>query len=50
MNNTTLMIVMLDHSEIDIEISNTGMKTVESDNCREVSGDNRDANSILATM
>jgi len=41
---------MLDHSEIDIEISNTDMKTVESDNCREVLGDNRDINSILAIM
>ena len=44
------MIAMLYHSEIDIEISNTGIETVETDNCREVLGDNRDANGMLATI
>ena len=50
MHTTTLMIAMLYHSEIDIEISNTGIETVETDNCREVLGDNRDANGMLATI
>jgi len=50
MNATTLMIVMLDCLEVDTEVSNAGMKTVESNNCREMLGDNRDTNSILATM
>ena len=30
------MIVMLGCSELDIEVSDAGMETVESDDCREV--------------
>ena len=47
-NATVLIIVMLSYSEIDIEVSDVGMETMESNDCREVSRDNRDANSMLA--
>jgi len=40
---------MLGHSEIDTEISDAGMEIVESNDCREVSRDDRDANGVLAT-
>ena len=42
------MIAMLGHSEIDMEVSDAGMKTMESEDCREVSRDHEDANSVLA--
>jgi len=41
---------MLGHSELDTEVSDAGMKTVESDDYRGVSKKDRDANSILATI
>jgi len=41
---------MLDHLEIDMEISDAGMETAESNDFREVSRDNGDTNSILATI
>jgi len=41
---------MLGHSEIDTEISDAGIETMESNDCREVSRDNGDANSVLAMM
>jgi len=44
------MIVMLDYSELDIEVSNAGMETAGSDDCRGISRKDGDANSILATM
>ena len=44
------MIVILGCSEVDTKVSDAGMETVESDDCREVSRDNRDANGILVTM
>jgi len=44
------MIAMLDHSELDVEISDAGMETTESDDCRGVSKKNRDANGVLAAM
>ena len=42
--------MILDCSKIDTEVLDTGMKTTESNNCREVSKDNGDANSVLAVM
>jgi len=42
------MIAMLGHSELDMEVSDAGMKTMESDDCREVSRKNGDANGVLA--
>jgi len=35
---------MLDHSEIDIEVSDIGMETTDSNYYREISRGNRDAN------
>ena len=39
---------MLGYLEIDMEVSDAGMKIVESNDYKEVSGDNRDANGVLA--
>ena len=44
------MIVILGCSEVDTKVSDAGMETVESDDCREMSRDDRDANGILAAM
>ena len=49
-NTIALMITMLDHSEVDIKVSDTSIKTIKSNNCREVSEDNRNTNSILAII
>jgi len=48
-NAAALMIAMLDHSELDMEVSDAGIETAESDDCRGMSGKDKDANSILAT-
>ena len=48
-NTTALMIVMLGHSELDTEVSDAGMEAVESNDCKEVLGNNRDTNGVLAT-
>ena len=42
------MIVMLGCSELDTEVSDAGMETIESNDCREVSKKNGDANGMLA--
>ena len=47
-NATVLMITMLDCSELDTEVSDTGMETTESDYCRRVSKKNGDADGVLA--
>ena len=39
---------MLGHSELDMEISDAGMETAESNDCRGVSRRDRDANGVLA--
>ena len=44
------MIVMLGYSEVDIKVSDADMETTESDDYRGVSGDNRDANDMLAVI
>ena len=44
------MIAMLDHSEVDTTVSNIDIETIESNNCREMSEDNKDANIVLAMM
>ena len=41
---------MLGCLEVNIEVSDTSVKTVKSNDCREMSGDDRDANSMLATI
>jgi len=49
-NAAAPIIVMLDHLEIDTEVSDVGIETMESNNCKEVSRDNRDANGVLVTI
>ena len=44
------MIVMLGHLELDMEVSDAGMETTESNDCREMSKKDRDINSVLAVM
>ena len=44
------MILILDCSEVDTEVSSVDMETTESNNCREVSRDDRDTNGVLAAM
>ena len=44
------MIAILDHSELDMEVSNTGMETTESNDCRGMFRKDGDTNGILATM
>ena len=49
-NAAAPMIAMLGHLELDMEISDAGMKSVESDDSRGMSRKDGDANSMLATM
>ena len=42
------MIAILGHSELDTEISDAGMETTESNDYREVSKKDGDANGVLA--
>ena len=49
-NTTALMIAMLDHSELDVRVSDADIETVESNDCREMSRKDGDANGILAIM
>ena len=44
------MMVMLSCLELDIEISDVGIETTESNDCREMSRSNRDTNSMLAVI
>jgi len=48
-NAAALMIVVLGHLELDTEVSDAGMETAESDDCREVSKKDGDTNGVLAT-
>jgi len=48
-NAAAPIIAMLDHPEFDIEVSDAGMETAESDDCRGVSKKDGDANGVLAT-
>ena len=47
-NATAPMIAMLGHLELDMEVSDAGMETPESNDCRRVFKKNRDANDVLA--
>jgi len=49
-NATASIIVMLGYSEVNTEVLDAGMETIESDDCREMSRDNRDTNSMLTIM
>jgi len=46
-NAAAPIIVILGHSEVNLD---TGMEIMESDSCKEVLGDDRDTNSVLAMM
>ena len=48
-NTAIPMITMLGHSELDMEVSDTDMETIKSNDCRGVFRKNRDANGVLAT-
>jgi len=47
-NAAASMIVMLGHLEINIEVSDVDMETANSNDCKEMSKNDRDANGILA--
>ena len=47
-DTTAPMIAMLGHSELDMEVSDAGMETAESNDCRGVSKKDGDANGVLA--
>jgi len=49
-NATAPIIAMLDCLELDTEVPDTGMKTAESNEYREVSEDDGDVSSMLAIM
>ena len=49
-NAAAPMIAMLGHLEIDTEVSDAGVDTAESDDCRGVSKKDGDANGVLAAM
>ena len=49
-NTTVSMIVILGCLEIDIEVLDIDIETVESNKCRRVSRDDRDTNGVLAVM
>ena len=47
-NAAAPIIVILGCLEVDMKVLDVGMKTVESDNCRGMSGNDGNSNSILA--
>jgi len=49
-NAAAPIITMLGCLELDTEVSDAGMETTESDDCRRVFKKNRNANGVLATM
>ena len=49
-NAAAPMIAILDYSELDMKVSDTGMETTESNDCRGMSRKDKDANGVLAVM
>ena len=49
-NATAPIIVMLDHLELDMKISDMGMETVKSNNYKWISRDDGNTNNVLAAM
>jgi len=41
---------MLGHLELDMKVSDAGMESMESNDCKEMSRKNGDANGVLATI
>jgi len=50
MNATASIIAILDHLKVDTKVLDIGMETTESNDFREVSENNGDANDMLAAM
>ena len=48
-NATAPMIAMLGYLELDMNVSDADMETTESNDCRGMLRNNRDANGVLAT-
>ena len=46
----SIKIVMLGYSEVNTEISDTGIKTTGFNDCKEISRDDRDTNDMLAVI
>jgi len=49
-NATVPMIVMLGCLELDTEVSDAGMETTESDDCRGISRNDRDVNGVFVVI
>jgi len=49
-NATAPMIAILDHLKVNTKVSDAGMKTMESDDCKEKLGDDGDTNSVLVII
>ena len=49
-NAAAPMIAMLGRSELDMEVSDAGIETAESNDCRGMSKKDRDANGVLDVM
>jgi len=47
-NAAAPIIAMLGHLKLDMKVSDTGMETMESDDCRGVSKKDRDTDGVLA--
>jgi len=47
--NAAAPMIVLGHSGLDMEVSDAGMETTESDDCRGMSRKDGDANGVLAT-
>ena len=49
-NTIVLIIIISGCSEVNIKVSNANVKSVESNNCRKLSEDNKDLNGMLAMI
>jgi len=49
-NAAAPIIAILGYSELDMKVSDTDMETMESDDYRGISRNNRDVNGVLAVM
>ena len=49
-NTVAPMIAMLGYLELDMEVSDAGMETTESNNCIGMSRKDKDTNSVLAVI
>jgi len=49
-NAAVLIIAMLGHLKLDMKVSDAGIETAESNNCRKVSRDDKGTNSMFAAI